>query len=106
LPKQVHQSWVTAHLYGEKIFIGVLAVTQGFWQRILLSSSEQWGVLFAVSSTVGSDFCPEQSCSALMMGHCTPILRENLDRCFDSDTRLLVSLFCRAALSKWVCFLP
>jgi len=55
---------------------------------------------------VGSAFSPEHCCSALMLGHCTPAWRTNLCRRFGCDTRLLVSLFCRAADCSGEFFLP
>ena len=59
----VHWCWVTGLLYEEQIFIGVTAVTQGCCQPVLKSSTEQWG----------SAFCQKQCCSALELGHCTPV---------------------------------
>ena len=41
---QCNWCWVTAHLYDQQIFIGVIAVTQGCCQAVLQSSTEQWEV--------------------------------------------------------------
>ena len=53
---------VTAHLYEEQISTGVFAATQACCQ---LGFAEQHRV-------VGNAFFPEQCCSALGNGHCTP----------------------------------
>ncbi len=42
--------WVTACLYEEQIFIGAIAVTQGYCEPDLQTSTEQWGVHFALIS--------------------------------------------------------
>ena len=42
--------WVTACLYEEHLFIGAIAVTQGYCEPDLQSSTEQWGVHFALIS--------------------------------------------------------
>ncbi len=39
-------------------------------------------------------------CSALVLGHCTPVRRAKLHGCICSDILPAVSLFCRAALSS------
>ena len=46
----VHWCWVTAHLYKEHIFIGVIAVIQACCKPVLQSSTEQWGLHFALNS--------------------------------------------------------
>ena len=46
----VHWCWVTAHLYEEQIFIGVIAVIQACCKPVLQSSNEQWGLHFALNS--------------------------------------------------------
>ncbi len=42
-----HWCWVTAHLYGKQISIGVIAVTQACCQPVWKISIEQCGVHFA-----------------------------------------------------------
>jgi len=39
--------WVTAELYEEQTFIGMIAVAQACCQAVLQSSTEQWGLHFA-----------------------------------------------------------
>ena len=46
----VHLSWFTAQLYEEQISIGVIAVTQACCEPVLQSSTEQWGMHFALPS--------------------------------------------------------
>jgi len=46
----VHWCWVTAHLYEQQIFIGVIAVTQACCGAVLQSSTEQWEVHFALTN--------------------------------------------------------
>jgi hypothetical protein len=41
---------VTAHLYEEQIFTGECAVAQACCQAVLQSSTEQWGMHFALTS--------------------------------------------------------
>ena len=41
---------VTAHLYEEQISVGVIAVTQVSCEPVLQSSTEQWGMQFALPS--------------------------------------------------------
>ncbi len=62
-----HWFWITAHLYQQQIFIGVIAVTQACCQKtsklhrcfaqtqagyepVLQNSSEHWGMQFALNS--------------------------------------------------------
>jgi len=75
----VHWCCITAELYEEQIPIGVFAGTQGCCELVLQSCTENWGSLF----------CTDQCCSALVLQHCTPVLRANLHRCICSDTGLL-----------------
>ncbi len=42
---------------------------------------------------VRNAFCPDQCCSALVMGHCTPVSRRNKQRCLCSDTTMLSACF-------------
>ena len=42
----MHFSWVTAHLYEEQIYIGVIAVTKACCELVFQSSTEQWGMHF------------------------------------------------------------
>ena len=42
----VHWWWVTAHLYEQHNFVGVIALTQGC-EPVLQSSTEHWGLHFA-----------------------------------------------------------
>jgi len=46
----VHLSWVSAGLYEEQIFIGVIAVTQACCKPVLQSSTEQGDEHFALPS--------------------------------------------------------
>ena len=46
----VHWWWVTAQLYGQQIFMGVIAVTQGCCQAVLHSNTEQLEQHFAQGS--------------------------------------------------------
>ena len=46
----MHWSCITAHLYEEKISIGVVAVAQGCCELVLQSSAEEWGQHFALDS--------------------------------------------------------
>ena len=46
----VHWCCITAHLYDQQIFIGVIALTQGCCQAVSQSSTEQWGQHFAQGS--------------------------------------------------------
>ncbi len=50
----LHWWWVTAHLYEQQIFIGVIAVTQGCCEPVLKSSPEQCGMHFALQECVVS----------------------------------------------------
>ncbi len=43
-------SWLTAHLYEDKIFRGAIAVTQACCEPVLQSTTEQWGMHFAQTS--------------------------------------------------------
>ena len=47
---------LTAHLYEEKISIGVIAVTQACCEPVLQSSTDQWGLHFAKTSA-SLDWC-------------------------------------------------
>jgi len=38
--------WVTAHLYEEQIFLGVIAVTKACYEHVLLSTTEQGEMQF------------------------------------------------------------
>ncbi len=46
----VHWCWVTAQLHEKQIFIGAIAVTQGYCEPVMQSSTEQWGVHFCKTS--------------------------------------------------------
>ncbi len=46
----VRWCWVTAHLYEQQIFIGVIAVTQACCEPVLQSSTGQCGMHFAKTS--------------------------------------------------------
>ena len=46
----VHFSWVTAHLYEEQIFIGVIAVTKACCELVFQSGTGQWEMHFAETS--------------------------------------------------------
>jgi len=58
----MHLWWVTAHLYEEQVSMFVIALTH----CLLLAcfAEQQW--------TLGIAFCPEHTCSAFVLGHCTP----------------------------------
>ena len=47
----VYWFWVTALLYEQQIFIGLIAGTQDVHQPVLQSSSDKWGMHSALSST-------------------------------------------------------
>ncbi len=46
----LHWCWVTAHLYEQQIFVGVIAVIKACRQRVLQSSTEQWGLYYDLNS--------------------------------------------------------
>ena len=46
----VQWTWVTLHLYGEQMSIGVFAVKHGCCQPVLQTGTEQWVMQFAKSS--------------------------------------------------------
>jgi len=52
----MHRCWVTAHLYGEQMFIGVIALTQPCCGPVLHSSNEQYRMRFA-QSIVAAHWC-------------------------------------------------
>ena len=78
----LHCCWATAHLYQQQISIGVFAVAQACCQLVLHSSTEQ----------VGAN-CQKQCGTALLLGHCTPVLTANLHRCICSGPSLLSASF-------------
>ena len=73
--------WVTAHLYQQQISLGVFAVAQACCQLVLHSSTEQGAIV------------QEQCGTALLLGHCTPVLTANLHRCICSGPSLLSAWF-------------
>ena len=77
----LHCCWVTAHLYQQQISLGVFAVAQACCQPLLHSRTEQ-----------GANF-QEQCGTALLLGHCTPVLTANLPRCICSGPSLLSASF-------------
>ena len=46
----MHCHWVTEHLYGQQVYIGIFAMTQACCRPVLQSSTEQWGMHFATSN--------------------------------------------------------
>ena len=77
----LHCCWVTAHLYQQPISLGVFAVAQACCQPLLHSRTEQ-----------GAN-CQKQCGTALLLGHCTPVLTANLPRCICSGPSLLSASF-------------
>ena len=59
--------------------LGVFAVAQACFQPVLHSSAEQGAIAL----------CQKQCGLALLLGHCTPVLKANLHRCICSGTSLL-----------------
>ncbi len=86
---EVVKGLLRAPLNEEQFSIGVIAVKQASCEPVL-----------------GSSFCPEQRCSALVLARCIPVYRANLHRCKHSDKVQAVSLFCRAALNTGELILP
>ena len=80
-------SWVTAQLYEEQTFPCVIAVTQACCEPVLQSSTEQWGMLFALTSTA-VHFCwltahlyEEQISTGITAGTqacCEPVLQSSI----------------------------
>ncbi len=50
LSAAVHGYCVPAHMYGQQVSFGVIAVTQTSCEPVLQSSTEQWEMQFALSS--------------------------------------------------------
>ncbi len=92
----VHECWVTAHLYGEQISIGVIAVTKTCCEPVLQSSTEQWELHFALTRHAVHWCC------------LTANLYEQQTSIFGVAVaqKPAVSLFCRAALNSGECNLP
>ena len=57
----VHWCFITVHLYGDQISIGVVAMKQACCEPGLQSS------------IVEKLFCPDQCCNVLFLHHCTPV---------------------------------
>ena len=78
--------------------------------------SLQWhynAVSLFCRETKGSEECilflwqsPDQCCSALVMGHCTPVCLQNIQRCLCSDTTMLSACFAekQKAVRNAFCF--
>ena len=91
----VHWIWVTAALYKQQTFTGVIAVSQGCCQPDFHSSIDQWRMLSANNSC----------CSALNWSLHLCMSRKYSQvslRC----RKAAVSLFCRPALTSRECLLP
>ena len=80
----LHCCWVTAHLYQQQISLGVFAVAQACCQP---------GLPAALSRAQAWQLPTEQCGTALLLGHCTPVLTANLHRCICSGPSLLSASF-------------
>ncbi len=84
----VHWWWVTAHLYEQQIFIGVIAVTQACCEPVLQSSTGQCVMHFANTSAavhwwwVTAHLYEQQifiGVIAVTQASCEPVLQSSTD---------------------------